>query len=203
MGAVWVLCGPLASGKSTVATYFAEAGASVMDADRVVAELLAEDLHVQESLRDAFGPDVFDEFNKPDPAAIAARVFADEPARARLEGILHPSVLERLGEEARQFREKPGGILLLEIVLWMKLDPAPFPVDGVCVTLAPPEKLISRATARDGLVEDAARARLAAQAGWEEWATRADVVIDTDCSREALRESIFSYYRAWTQSEEG
>jgi len=203
MGAVWVLCGPLASGKSTVAAFFAEAGAMVMDADRVVEELLEDKLAVQEEIREAFGEQVFDEFGKPDREALSEKVFKDPAARRRLEAILHPRVLERLGEEAASFRDRKGGLLLLEIVLWMKLDPPPFPVDGVCLTIAPDVHLVQRAMARSGLSEEAARARLAAQGDWRDWARRADVLIDTDGPKEALRAKVFSYYRAWTEAEEG
>jgi dephospho-CoA kinase len=203
MGQIWILCGPLASGKSTVAAFFAEAGAVVLDADQLVDDLLEESTVVKSDLRDAFGDEIFDELDRPDREAISRQVFADPAARARLEGILHPRVLERLEEEARAFREKPGGLLLLEVVLWMKLDPPPFPVDGICLTEAPEKVLLDRAVARGGLDEPAARSRLSAQAGWENWNKRADVTLNTDQPKEALRETVLSYYRAWTQSDEG
>ena len=203
MGQVWILCGPIASGKTTVATFFAEAGAVVLDADKLVDELLEDSAVVKSELREAFGNEIFDKLDRPDREAISRKVFADPAARARIEGILHPRVLERLEEEARTFREKPGGLLLLEVVIWMKLDPPPFPVDGICLTQAPEKVLLSRAAARRGMDEHAARSRLKAQEGWKNWSDRADVILNTDQSKEALRETVFSYYRAWTQSDEG
>ncbi len=202
MGQVWILCGPLASGKSTVAGFFAEAGAVVLDADTLVGELLEESDEVHRDLREAFGDGVFDDTERPDREAISARVFADPEARASLEGILHPRVLERLEEETLAFRDKPGGLLLLEVVLWLNLDPPPFEVDGVCLTLAPEETLLGRAVERGGLDEEGARARLSAQKGWRSWEAKADVVIDTEGPKEALRETVLSYYRAWTQAEQ-
>ncbi len=201
MGQVWILCGPIASGKSTVATFFAEAGAVVLDADKLVDDLLEDSAVVKSELREVFGDEIFDELDRPDREAISLQVFADPAARARLEGILHPRVLERLEEEARSFREKPGGLLILEVVLWMKLDPPPFPVDGICLTEAPEAVLLDRAVARGGMDEPAAKSRLEAQSGWKRWSDRADVTLNTDMSKEALRETVFSYYRAWTQSE--
>ncbi len=202
MGQVWILCGPLASGKSTLAGFLAEAGAVVLDADGLVGELLEESSEVHGELREAFGEEVFDDTERPDREAIAARIFADPSARLQLEAILHPRVLERLEEEALAFRDKPGGLLILEVVLWLNLDPPPFEVDGVCLATAPEETLLARAVERGGLSEEAARARLAAQEGWRRWPDRADVVIPTEGPKEALRETVLSYYRAWTQAEQ-
>jgi len=202
MGAVWVLCGALASGKSTVAGYFAEAGAEVLDADAVVAGLLEDDSGVRKLMEEAFGPGILGRDDRPDRGILAERAFADPAFRRTLESILHPRVLASLGDRASRFRKEPGGLLILEIVLWMRLDPAPFPVDGVCVTRAPVERLIERAVGR-GLTKEEARARLRAQGAWEDWGSRADILLDTDCSMESLRETVLSYYRLWTRKGKG
>jgi len=203
MGKIWILCGPLASGKSTVASLFAEAGAVILDADRIANELMDTDLKLRRQLSEAFGEEIFDELGELRRREIARRVFDDTEARRKLEAMVHPRVLDRLAEEAAVFRESGEGLMLMEVVLWLRLDPPPFPVDGICMTLAPEALLIERAVERGGMAEKEAEDRLEAQSDWRLWAKRADVLIDTDRPKEALRELVLSYYRAWTEPEEG
>ncbi len=99
------LTGGVASGKSSVATLFAEHGCAVIDADSVghaVLELPA----VKERLVGRFGPAVVVGHGpsgsaepRVDRKALAAIVFADPEARQALEAIVHPLMRARFLEE--------------------------------------------------------------------------------------------------------
>ena len=85
------LCGGIGSGKSTVAASLAARGYLVHDFDRLVRAQLAEP-EVIRMLSEWWGDEVLGENGQLDRAAIAARVFADEEERKRLEALLHPRV---------------------------------------------------------------------------------------------------------------
>jgi dephospho-CoA kinase len=85
------LTGGIASGKSFVASLFAELGCVVIDADAMVRATYGSPA-VRQTLRDWWGEEVFKGDGSVDRGAIAQRVFADAAQRARLEGLLHPIV---------------------------------------------------------------------------------------------------------------
>jgi len=196
MSAVWVLTGPLGSGKSTVADLLAEAGAAHRDADALGHRLLDGDAAVHAGLHRLFGDGVFDDAGRPRRPAIAARVFADPAKRRDLEALLHPPILAALRREADVWRREGAGLLVLEVVLWLQQRQTPFGVDGVMLTWAPEPVLLDRVARRDGLGPEEARARLAAQGDWPALKARADRVLDTDCPREVLRDRVRELYRA-------
>src|SRR5689334_15940678 len=88
------LTGGIGAGKSVVAARLAELGAVVIDADQVAREVVAPGTDGLAEVVAAFGPDVLEDgaLNRP---ALAQRVFADPPARERLERIIHPRVRAR------------------------------------------------------------------------------------------------------------
>ncbi len=102
------LVGGVGSGKSTVARMFADEGCSVVDADRLGHEVLAEP-EVREAVREAFGPAALDAAGAVDREAVGRRVFRDPDARAALERIVHPRILARLDAALAEARARPGG----------------------------------------------------------------------------------------------
>ena len=201
MGKVWVLAGAMGSGKSTVARLFEDEGARILDADALAHDLLREETWIARSLADVLGEAVLDEEGQADRKKIGELVFSDPEARRRLESLLHPLVLEKLTRISREFREKEEGLLLLEVVLWLTLDPAPFPVDEVLVIVAPEEEMIKRVMQRDGLRESETRLRLKAQGHWWDWAKKSDRTLDTDCDRESLRDQVRLIYRGISSNQ--
>jgi len=93
------LVGRIGAGKSTVARRFAELGATVVDADRLAHEALAEP-GVVAAVVARFGPGVRDASGRIDRATLAGLVFGATPAHdaalADLESIVHPRVRRRI-----------------------------------------------------------------------------------------------------------
>ena len=88
------LCGGIGSGKSAVARALAEHGALVIDSDRLSHEVLAEEAVLDEVVS-WWGGQVRQADGSPDRGAIAKIVFADRPARKRLESLLYPLIGDR------------------------------------------------------------------------------------------------------------
>jgi dephospho-CoA kinase len=151
------LTGGLAAGKSTVAALLAELGCTVVDADRLVADLYRPGEPGAAKVRELFGDGALRADGAVDHRAVAARVFGDEAARHELESAIHPLVRQRFVELASTLR----GIIVLEATLLVEAGWAGA-FDAVITVEAPDELRLARAIAR-GLTPDEARRRLAAQ----------------------------------------
>lgn len=151
------LTGGLASGKSTVAGWLAEAGFRVVDADRLVAELYQPGGAGVALVRQQLGAEFVDESGAVDRAKVAARVFASPKELRALESAIHPLVRRRFEEIVAD----ASGVLVLEATLLVEAGYAPG-FDLVVTVEADAETRLRRAIAR-GLDEAGARARLIAQ----------------------------------------
>lgn len=168
------LTGGLASGKSTVARSLAERGATVIDADRLVAELYEPGEAGARAAAELFGPGVLDGRGAVHRERLAGVVFADPEARLRLERAVHPLVRERFAGIARGTE----GVVVLEATLLVEAGYAP-DFDLVVTVEADPEARLRRAVAR-GMEGAEARRRLTAQGNGEARRAAADVVIRND-----------------------
>jgi dephospho-CoA kinase len=171
---VWGLTGGIASGKSSVAKFFAEAGFTIIDADQISRELSAPGGAAFAAIVERLGTG--------DRAELRKIVFDDPKARKELEAILHPLI----GQESRRRMAASKGPVIYEATLLVeagrKKDFA-----GLIVVEAPLVQRISRLRARDGIDESAAKKILAAQLTDAERRAHADHVIVNDDSLEELR----------------
>jgi dephospho-CoA kinase len=166
------LTGGIASGKSTVARRLAAAGLTVVDADRLVAELHGPGQPGARAVAEIFGSDCLAADGGTDKAKVAARIFADPTGRERLEEALFPAVRERF----RAIAAGTAGVAVLEAAKLVEAGFAP-DFDLVVTVEAPVEIRVARAVAR-GLSPAQARARLAAQADEAARRAAADEVIE-------------------------
>ena len=88
------ILGGIASGKSTVAREFAKLGCKVIDADKIVHELLDKKT-VKKEITAVFGPSISDSKGKISRRKLAQVVFAAPDKLALLNRIIHPHVLKR------------------------------------------------------------------------------------------------------------
>lgn len=179
------LTGGLASGKSTVAAHFRERGVPVVDADDVAREVVAPGTPGLAQVVAAFGAEVLRRDGSLDRALLASRVFGDDAARRRLNGLLHPLIGQRTAERAAELAASGVPLACYEATLLVEngLVDAFRPL---VVVVASEAAQIARAVARDGATEEHVRARLAAQMPLAAKAARADYVIENEGSREEL-----------------
>ena len=117
-----------------------------------------------------------------DRPALAAVVFADPEARARLDGIVHPLVRARAAELAAA--APPDAVVVHDVPLLVETGQAAS-YDLVLVVEADPETRVARLVQR-GLTAEDARARIAVQATDEQRRAVADVVLDNSGTPEQL-----------------
>jgi dephospho-CoA kinase len=184
------LTGGIGSGKSTVAALLAARGAVVVDADRIAREVVEPGTPGLAAVVGVFGPGVLAGDGSLDRAALAAIVFADPEARARLDGIVHPLVRARAREVIGQ--AAPDAVVVQDVPLLVETGQAGAH-DLVLVVQTDLEARVARLLQR-GLSEDDARARIAAQATDEQRRAVADVVLDNSGGPEALAEQVDRFW---------
>jgi dephospho-CoA kinase len=173
------LTGGIASGKSTFARLFRrEFEMGYFDADACVHDLLRADPLTRERVREAFGEDVFSENGWPDRVKLRQRVFGDSPARATLEGILHPRVRETWRALVADAR-KTDAWQLVDIPLLYETG-VQTEFDRIIVVAAPRTTQMRRLVQERNLAPDVAEQIIAAQLDLGTKAQLADHLIWND-----------------------
>ena len=101
------LTGPIAGGKSLVASMLSELGAQVLDADRISHDVLGSDEVVTQVVAH-WGAGVLDDEGQLDRKKLAEVVFADVEEVRRLESIVHPEVCRRIVSAIETERARSG-----------------------------------------------------------------------------------------------
>jgi len=180
------LTGGIASGKSTLAEALRALGAPVIDADRLAREAVRAGSPGLGAIAREFGPGVLGPDGELDRKGMAARVFSDPSARARLEALVHPAVRAAAAAETARLAAEGHALAFYDVPLLYErsLDRE---VDCVVVVHAPRDVQVARLRARDCLTQAEAEARLDAQLPLDDKARRADVVVENDGDIAALR----------------
>jgi len=189
------LTGGIASGKSTVADMFADLGVPIVDTDVIAREVVAVGQPALEEIRAAFGSEVLTAEGSLDRAAMRKLVFGDDPARARLEAILHPRIRQQTDAQA----DAAGGVYQLIVVPLLVESPMRKDVDRVLVVDCDEARQIERLMQRDAESEEQARRILAAQASREERLAIADDVIANDGSPAETLEQVQALHRRYLE----
>ncbi|TQL04066.1 dephospho-CoA kinase [Cellulomonas sp. SLBN-39] len=184
------LTGGIAAGKSVAARRFAEHGAVVIDADELARTAAAPGSAGLDAVTEAFGAGVLAADGSLDRPALAAVVFADAAARARLDAIVHPVVRRLAAErEAAAATLDAGAVVVHDIPLLVETGQADdFHV--VVVVDAPALLRVERLVRLRGMTRQDAEARVAAQADDAARLAAADVVLDGSGSEDVLRAQV-------------
>jgi dephospho-CoA kinase len=182
------LTGGIGAGKSALSNTFSECGGIIVDGDVIAREVVEPGTEGLASLVDTFGDDILRPDGALDRPALAAKVFADDEERKKLNGIVHPLVAKRRSEIiAAVANSSRDAVVVEDIPLLVESGMAPlFPL--VVIVHADVELRVRRLVEQRGMPEDDARARIAAQATDEQRRAVADVWLDNSGTPEALVE---------------
>ena len=187
------LTGGIGSGKSEVSRRFAELGAVLVDADVIAHEVVAPGTPGLARVVEAFGDQVLTADGALDRDALAARVFGDDEARARLNGIVHPLVGARTLIAAAGDAD-PRAVVVNDVPLLVEVG-ATDRYDAIIVVATSPETQLRRLVDQRGMAATDAQARIAAQAPLEAKLAVADYVIDNDGDLTALDDQVKQVWR--------
>ena len=190
------LTGPMGAGKTTVAAILRELGARVLDADAIAKDEQLRGTTGYSAIVQQFGTAVLGEDKEVDRRRLADVVFADPRRLEQLERILHPRVISRILEARKMLPDDQ--VLVVEAIKLIETS-LRNACDRIWVVVAPRDQLGSRLLAR-GMDEAAVTARLSSQASVDDFRRAADVVIENDGDRDALRAAATT---AWSKVRAG
>lgn len=188
------LTGGIATGKTYVLGRFRELGVPTLDTDALAREAVRPGSPGSSAVRARFGSAVFTPAGDLDRAKLASIVFADPAARADLEAIVHPEVYRSIQRWFDQLQASTPSALGIADVPLLYETGHESDFDRVIVVACDPRTELDRVVARNGLSEQEARQRIAAQWPIERKAGRADFVVRTDATMEETDRQVREVY---------
>ncbi len=183
------LTGGIGTGKSTVAGFLRELGAAYMDLDRTGHEVYQPGTSAYKQLIATFGNGILGEEKEINRTKLGAIVFNDRAALQKLNGIIHPAIDAVVKERLAGFKGAGTSVTVLEAAAMLE-SRRNWLVDEIWITLAPVPVVLDRLRKRSGYSETEALSRIRSQMSDEERRRLADVVIETDCSLEELKQRV-------------
>ncbi len=181
---LWGLTGGIASGKTTVAGLFEEAGIPVLDADRISRDLSVPGGAAHDAILKRFGTS--------DRAKLRETVFKDPEARRDLENLLHPLIAQESLKRAQALAaqvNRPRRVILYEAALLVETARHK-DLDGLIVVASDPALRKKRLSSRDAMTAEMADRMIAAQISEEERKKHAIYVIENHGDLEELRQAV-------------
>ena len=156
------ITGPTGAGKTTVLQVLSAMGGAVADCDTVYHELLLTSVPMQNELKARFGAEIFDKNRGLRRRELGAIVFEDQAALADLNAITHRHIVAELERFIARARAENRPAAALDAIALLESGAGDLCGVTVAVT-APAEARVRRIMAREGIPEEYARARVAAQ----------------------------------------
>ena len=182
------ITGGTGCGKTTLLSLIAELGGTVLDCDTIYHTLLKTDKSLLSAIEERFPGVVFE--GVLDRKKLGSIVFSDEKALLDLNRITHSAVKE---EVLRRLAEKPA-LAAIDAIGLFEGELAELCDVTVAVT-APEDVRIRRLMLRDGITEEYARSRIAAQHSMDWFAANCDHVLENDTTEEAFRAKCLAFLR--------
>ena len=183
------ITGGTGSGKTTLLNLIRDAGGLILDCDAIYHELLISDREMLSAIEDRFPGTV--ENGVLDRKKLGSIVFADEEALLDLNRITHSAVRQ---EVMRRLERRPS-LTAIDAIGLFESGLAELCDVTVAVT-APPEQRIHRLMKRDGISEDYARSRIAAQKDDRWFCDRCQYVLENSGNFHAYAAICLDFLRA-------
>ena len=189
------LTGGIGSGKSTVAGFLREAGATIVDTDAISRGLTLPGGPAMPAITQEFGADFVTKDGALDRERMRALAFSDAAAKRRLEAILHPLITADALAQADAAR---SAIVVFDVPLLVESGRWRARVSRVLVIDCSAETQMARVLQRPGWTRERVEGALAAQTTRQARRAAADAVLLNDAMPLAtLRNEVMSLAARW------
>ena len=179
------LTGGIASGKSLVTRVLRDLGAHIIDADKIVHDLLSPGEDACNKVIAHFGVSIQLPDGSIDRRKLGDIIFNHPDERAWLNQCIHPRVFQAYQTQVHHLRERqPDAIVIMDAALLIETGYHK-KMDKLIVVYAGQKDQVKRLMERDRFSLEQALARISSQMPLDEKRTYADYVIDNTGTREA------------------
>jgi dephospho-CoA kinase len=156
-----IITGGIGSGKSEVCKYLESKGVPVYDCDSKAKELYDTNTSLLDSLEQVLGCKLRLSDGKLDRKLLASIIFHDDKALAKVDGIVHPAVINDFTHWRDAICNVP--LVVMESALVLGSRSLIRLGDKMVLVTAPTELRLKRAMSRDSCSESAVRSRIDVQ----------------------------------------
>jgi dephospho-CoA kinase len=183
------LLGGIGSGKSTAANELQKLGCGVIDADKIVHELLEKNEIIKQIVR-AFGETALDQDGRIDKAQLANTAFDSQKNLDKLNSIIHPDVFTRIQALIEHFNSsKEVRAIVLDVPLLLETGNQ-IPTDILVFIECNDHSRAERALKKGLFNKKQLKKREIFQISLDKKAKIADYILDNNSGLEALAEQI-------------
>lgn len=179
------LTGKTGSGKSSASKIFEKLGAFTVDCDEVAHEVLLDN-NIKEALCALFTHNILDGLGEIDRKKLGAIVFADKESLAKLNGVVHPAIVNKCIEQCTC----SGKDICIMDGSELESSGADKKCDHIVVIVADDEVRLRRIMVRDSIDRESALRRMASQ---KDYGGNA-IFVTNDKNEEQLEKEITKLY---------
>lgn len=190
------LTGGIGSGKTTVANYFGELGAALIDTDLIAHQLTQPGGLAMEAIRQSFGAGFVTADGAMDRARMRELVFSEPDKKRQLEAILHPLIRQQTELAASQAN---GDYLIFVVPLLVESGNWRERVQRIVVVDCEEATQIRRVMQRNQLSEAQVRAIMNHQASRQQRLAAADDVISNEGELYSMHQKVQSLHQHYCQ----
>jgi len=189
------LTGGIATGKSTVSATLENAGAVIIDADRIARKVVKKNLPAYRQIVDTFGESVLLPDGEINRTALGNLIFNDPHKKQLLNAIVHPHVRKETNRQLKHIENNnPNALVILDIPLLFEAGMHK-DLSEVIIVYAPEHIQIKRLMERDHISQEDALSRIRSQMPVEEKKSLATRVIDNSGTLEHTRKQTLEIFQ--------
>lgn len=181
------LTGGSGSGKSTAAVILHEYGAYIIDTDKIAREIVVPGKTAYKKIVSYFGREILNADGTLNRKKLAEIVFSDEKKLKKLNEITHAEIF---AVTKRFVSEHSDELIVIDAPLLFDCPEILELCDKTAVVTADENVRIKRIMERDGISEELAEKRIAAQKPQDYLVSRSDIVWENNGNTENLRSVI-------------
>lgn len=176
MGKIIGLTGGIASGKTTVGQFFTKSGFTVVNADTVAHQVMAQPSLVKQIIL-TFGSDYQQSDGVLNRSKLAQLVFHHQDSLKRLNDVVQPAIKSQMQTEIKEAIASGAHCVVAEIPLLFEQH-YESEVDAIIVVDIPEQLQLERLMARNDLSYEQAQQRVASQIERSKRLSGADYILD-------------------------